>query len=132
VLRTDDGGLTWTSLGLPSSAGFAQALAVHPTDSTTVYAGAEGGMFRSTDGGVTWAELGAGHFSVADLVPNPDDPEVLHLAGALVVFDPPAELGVFRSTDGGDTWTSVSGGLTGEPLAPPPTAATPGPPFPGG
>jgi len=117
VLRTDDGGLSWTTLPLPSPAGPVHALVVDPDEPTTVFAGTEGGLLRSSDGGSTWTELGPGIFSVRDLVVNPEDPDVLHLAGALVVFDPPAVTGVFRSTDGGDTWTPVSTGLAGRPLA---------------
>ncbi len=54
VLRSDDGGATWTSanMGLPSDG--VRSLAVDPHVSGTLYAGTETGVYRSRDSGRSW------------------------------------------------------------------------------
>ncbi len=54
VLRSEDGGASWTSAyeGLPS--GRARSLAVDPRTSGMLYAGTEVGVYRTRDGGRSW------------------------------------------------------------------------------
>jgi photosystem II stability/assembly factor-like uncharacterized protein len=54
VLRSEDGGVSWTSAseGLPG--GTAQSLALDPRVSGTLYAGTAEGVYRSRDGGRSW------------------------------------------------------------------------------
>lgn len=61
VLRSDDGGRTWTSRskGLPSDK--IVALAAHAAQPATVYVDVAGhGIFRSTDGGARWKLMDRG------------------------------------------------------------------------
>ncbi len=71
VLRSDDHGLTWTSIakGLPSDFGF--PIAVHPHDPDTVYVlplepstrtagGGAPAVYRSENAGASWKRLGRG------------------------------------------------------------------------
>ena len=65
VLRSDDGGATWsdTSSGLPAGSfdDGVRALLVDPSNPATVYAGTRGaGAFRTTDGGATWSAINTG------------------------------------------------------------------------
>jgi len=110
VRRTDDGGKTWTDLGLPEPGVF--SLAVSRADGV-VYAGTEPSrLFRSDDRGQTWHELetlqdipSRPNWSfpprpwtshVRWIAPNPHDAHLL-LVGI--------ELGgLMRSTDDGVTW----------------------------
>jgi hypothetical protein len=56
VLRSDDRGRTWRSVGLAGQT--VKAIAASPTRAGVVYAGTKpAGMFISDDGGVSWAEL---------------------------------------------------------------------------
>lgn len=66
VMKSDDGGQTWSALCFDGSRRGVPALAIAPTDPETIYAGVRwftgpdtqtGGMFASTDGGATWRRL---------------------------------------------------------------------------
>lgn len=114
LYRSLDGGDSWAATGEPpaGSPGIL-ALAVHPRQPLTVYAGASGHVFKTTDGGQHWT----------DTAPLPS-PEVLTLAfgaasgtGSPVLYvgtRPVSEPGgLLRSADGGASWTRASNGLTG-------------------
>lgn len=93
------------------------ALAAHPTDPGTIYAGAllttEGAalFYSTTDGGRSW-RAGAG--LPDDMAPNTGIEDLLVVPG-----DPPAlyaavhQRGVWRSDDGGANWADASGGSLG-------------------
>jgi photosystem II stability/assembly factor-like uncharacterized protein len=57
VLRSDDGGSSWTSAGTGLPSGSVRSLAVDPLISGTVYAGTEAGVYRSRDGGRSWTSF---------------------------------------------------------------------------
>jgi hypothetical protein len=114
VLRSDDQGKSWRSVGL--SGHTVKSLAVSPHDSNLIYAGTKPALlFASRDGGMSWRELDGFRripnrwwwFSPAEppdrrpyvlaIAPSPTEPEVL-LAGV--------EFGaVVRSQDGGRIWS---------------------------
>ena len=90
VYRSDDGGDSWTHLGLDETRHVGR-IRVHPTDPNTVYVAALGnlwagsqerGVYRSTDGGSTWDRvLFINEFTGAvDLVMDPENPQVLYAA----------------------------------------------------
>ena len=61
IYRSQDGGETWEKLsesGLGAVSGSIKGLAIDPSNPNILYAGAAGGVFRSTDGGVHWQPLG--------------------------------------------------------------------------
>jgi hypothetical protein len=113
VLRSNDGGRTWSPAGLEGQ--IVKALAVSPTLPGTVYAGTKPAhLFVSHDAGAHWAELASFRhipgrwfwFSPAEkpyrayvqaIALSPTDPERILVgieAGAVV-----------SSRDGGQTWT---------------------------
>ncbi len=80
--KSTDAGAHWTSIdGYGGSAnGFPTGVPVNivtvdPLNSSTVYAGTQLGLYRSTDGGTTWSLFGTGMplVSVDDLYIAPDD-----------------------------------------------------------
>jgi photosystem II stability/assembly factor-like uncharacterized protein len=80
-----------------------------------VWAGTNGGIFKSTDGGTTWAPLTRGLPVVvqANLAISPANPRRLY--AAVAGTDKPGLLdqtrgtgGIYRSDDAGESWTLVS------------------------
>jgi photosystem II stability/assembly factor-like uncharacterized protein len=79
-----------------------------------VWAGTNGGIFKSTDGGTTWRALTAGLPNViqANLAISPANPKRLY---AVVAGSPKpgssenrGGSGIYRSDDAGETWTQIS------------------------
>lgn len=101
IFKSYDGGLTWNQLG--STAGpnwyFVNRMAVHPNDTSILWAATATGIYKSLDGGSTWTLKKAGDF--LDLKLSPAD------ATQLVANE--SHVGVWRSTDGGESWTASTG-----------------------
>ncbi len=75
------------------------ALAVSPTSSNVIYAGAFGGVFKSTDAGNIWSIQGLANEAIFCLKVKPDSEQTIY-AGC--------ESGrVFKSTDSGNNWTRI-------------------------
>jgi len=119
VWKTDNGGATWSPVFDATGVASIGAVAIDPRDHQVVWVGtgeanprndviAGAGVYKSTDGGKTWANVGlTGTRSIASIVIDPRDPNVV-LVGALGdVFADSPERGVFRTTDGGKTWTKT-------------------------
>lgn len=122
IYRSDDGGETWTHLGLEDSWHIGE-IAVHPTNPDIVYVAVLGhfwstnknrGVFRSTNGGRTWEHVlyvnektGAN-----DIVIAPSNPNILY---ASMWENYPgvkgAHSGIYKSADGGTTWVRSDVGL---------------------
>lgn len=105
LLRSSDGGSTWTEALRRPGAGFV-ALDHDPLSPGTVYALADPGAgfaaLRSGDGGDSWDDLPLSLPCVNDLLPDPETAGLLWAA-----CDP-----VHRSDDGGATWAVFdTGGL---------------------
>lgn len=65
VWRTEDGGTTWTNIGVALPAAPVRAVAVHPRNSDWFYTGTEVGIFASEDRGVTWSPTNEGPANVS-------------------------------------------------------------------
>jgi photosystem II stability/assembly factor-like uncharacterized protein len=125
VLKTTDGGLTWS----PASSGLTispiTTLVIDPTNPAHLYAGSsndseyhlgEGpaGVFRSLDGGASWHPLGssptysAGTFIYAIAI-DPSDPLTLYASSYGTIADMQRQAEILKSSDGGDTWLPLTG-----------------------
>ncbi len=116
VFRSLDGGASWTpvfdSIGVPSIG----ALAIDPTNPSTVYVGtgeanasgdsfAGDGLFRSLDGGESWEAIGLSDTRhIGRIVIDPTDPTRIYVAAAGGLFSKTQERGIYRSTDSGASW----------------------------
>jgi photosystem II stability/assembly factor-like uncharacterized protein len=121
VWRSTNFGLTWTDitdghLNVSNSIG---ALAVAPSEPKTIYIGTGeadirntfvtgDGVYKTTDAGKTWRYAGLKDtHTVAKIVVDPHDANVLYAASMGHVYASNAERGVFKSTDGGSHWSKV-------------------------
>jgi len=128
VFKSTDGGSEWfpTNLGLPTPESFPEnggpninALAVHPQDGSTLYAGPTfisffgepvgRGVFASRDGGAGWHAANAGieSLSLLSLAIDRPTPTTLYLVGRVSTNTPQ----VYASTDGGSTWAVANVGM---------------------
>lgn len=105
----------WTALtdNLPSPSIAVNGLAMAPSNSSILYAAADGPqgcILKTTDGGQHWAVLGGETFAAikfGSVAVSPSDPNTVY-AG---VFQPAGKTqgGVWKSTDGGANWKLVTG-----------------------
>ena len=121
LLKSTDGGTTWTDLdeksakGLPSKPWGRVAVSVAPGKPNVVYAFIEAaipknGLYRSDDGGATWQALDRSQWMVwrpfyfASLIVDPKDENKLYKP----------DLTLIASTDGGKSFSQVGGGAHGD------------------
>ena len=107
ILKSSNGGATWSPINLGLSNLTVQALAVHPNVAGTVYAGTRGGVFGSTDGGAHWTALSAGLGNL----------DVLALAVDwsvnATIYAATNGGGIFKAINGGLAWTAINTGIVG-------------------
>jgi photosystem II stability/assembly factor-like uncharacterized protein len=103
----------WASIGPSNVPGRINAMAIHPTNGQTVYAGAAaGGVFKTSNAGASWRPLWSEQLSLAigGLAVAPSNGDIVYAAtgewennvGAANNHFP--GVGVYRSTDGGSNW----------------------------
>ncbi len=126
VYRSTDDGLTWSLVLSPTLNAAARVTAVDAVDGNLVYAGGEGGLWRSTTGGASssWTllttpadfvgtttgnSLGALRWSGVAWVEA--DPTVANRLYVACYGDTGTNRGLYRSDDAGITWTKI---LTGD------------------
>jgi photosystem II stability/assembly factor-like uncharacterized protein len=115
--RTYDKGVTWqSSASNPGTSGIL-TLAVDPSNSQIVYAGAAEGLFKSTDGGDTWSMTGLTGVGVGAIAIDGRNPGTLYAGSRSSQLGKPANTGnhggLWKSTDGGATFTRLPVGAPG-------------------
>jgi hypothetical protein len=120
ILKSTDGGATWSLSTSSYAAGGYQGLAIHPLTPTTLYA--FGG--KTTDGGATWTATGPPPFSVSAVVVDPLTPTTVYAMGYVCGIDDAGwcyDAEMVKSTDGGTSWFGtglVARQLTIDPVTP--------------
>ncbi|PLX04143.1 MAG: hypothetical protein C0595_04515, partial [Marinilabiliales bacterium] len=100
VLKSIDGGSTWTTTGLnwtQSQYYIINRLIMDPNDNDIMYAATNGGLYKTTNGAVSWSQISTTTFK--DLEFNPSNSTMLYAS------DGWGE--IYRSTNSGSSWTSV-------------------------
>lgn len=100
----------WTPLGPTNLPGRMTAVALHPGDANTVYAGgADGGVWRTTDLGATWTALSdfEATLAIGAMAIDPTNPNVVYAGTGEGNYagDNLAGVGVLKTTDAGASWT---------------------------
>ncbi len=125
VLRTIDGGNTWTTLAKAIFTGtrFGR-IAITPGTPTRLFAATSNGLYRSTDSGTAWTRMtGSSLPSVdaTDVCIDPVTPTTVYAAfwdrSGITALG-----GIYKSTNAGaatPTWTKLAGGLPSATAAPP-------------
>ena len=106
VLSVWAGDNQWTSIG--PEGGPVSTLVVDPSNPTTLYAVANGGVFKSTNGGGSWSRTNAGLsvMPVSILLLDPSNPATIYL-----VAESGPGGGIFKSSNGGRVWNPVNTGF---------------------
>jgi photosystem II stability/assembly factor-like uncharacterized protein len=107
VLKTIDGGDSWTLLSNTLVGKYTGPIVIDPHESSTLYIASGPTLFKSTDGGASTVPLSFGIDlgSVAVTSVAIDD-----YAGT--VYAGTSGAGIFKSTDGGSIWIRINRGLT--------------------
>ncbi len=101
VSKSIDGGDHWADTGIPQTI---WSMGLSRSSPSTIYAGSDFGVLKTTTGGASWTPASTGLNSrVWALAVDPTDPSVAY-AGA--------DSGLFKTTSGGNQWVQVSGGVT--------------------
>ncbi|MBN8672610.1 MAG: T9SS type A sorting domain-containing protein [Chitinophagales bacterium] len=112
VIKSIDGGITWNQI-MPkvSSDLFAiSSMAFLPGTSSTVFACATDGVYRSVNSGSTWTKIYTG-VNVRDIAINPSNTDQMVISVGNMTN--PVK-GIFRTTNGSNaspTWTQITSGL---------------------
>jgi photosystem II stability/assembly factor-like uncharacterized protein len=120
VWKSTDGGNRWDPVFDKQHAAAIGALAVAPSQPTTVWAGTGeawvirdsdvmgDGIYKSTDAGKTWTNMGLPHSGrVGRIIVHPTDPDIVFACVLGRTTGPQQERGVYRTTDGGKNWDRV-------------------------
>ncbi len=121
VLRSTDGGQSWTPVFDDQPSLSIGALAIDPNNSSIIYAGTGevnpgggsvayggAGLLRSLDQGDTWSLVGLENSgAIGRIVIDPTDSNTIFVAVLGRLWETHVERGVYRSTNGGSTWQKV-------------------------
>ncbi len=115
LLRSNNGGRSWTLVESDQAGYFAQAMAVS-ADGQKLYLGATGGyLLVSSDQGQSWTDL------QAKIPGNRVWSSAIQLAPDGAIFLG-TDIGVYRSLDGGQSWSEANRGLPLDPVQNTPAA----------
>ena len=106
IYRTTDGGASWRPLPAGLDQLPAQAIAVAPSDTATLYAASEGGVDVSRDGGAIWQDVTEGLTNprAEAIAVHPDDARI-----AFAGTQRP-DGAYYRTANAGASWTPANGG----------------------
>lgn len=117
VLKSADGGATWTRLISGLTDKDIDAIAVDPENPLNIYVGtpAGQGLYKSTDGGQTFkrcnkgAEAEMSSNGVFNIVIDPTNSQVVYAEAGVAGLggEDPEAWAIYKSTNGGGSWTSI-------------------------
>jgi photosystem II stability/assembly factor-like uncharacterized protein len=94
-------------------------IAIHPTNPDIIYVGTGepnnrqtssygDGVYKTTDGGRHFTRIGLAETqTIARIVIDPRNPEIVYVAAAGHLYGPNRDRGLYKTTDGGQRWSKV-------------------------
>jgi photosystem II stability/assembly factor-like uncharacterized protein len=110
LLKSTDGGLTWSETGITSNYNQGQSVLkinIDPRNSNIVFASTQNGLLRSTNGAQAFHSVLSG--DVKALVRDPQNPDIMLAAPGNAWGS--GQNGIYRSTNSGVNWTRITSGL---------------------
>ena len=119
IIKTTNGGNTFTSIFDKTGAGSIGAMAIAPSDKNIIYVGTgEGnprnnasvgdGMYKSIDGGDHWTHIGLEKSDkVARLIVDSKNPDIVYACVLGREWGANEDRGVYKTTDGGTNWKKI-------------------------
>ena len=104
VLKSVDGGATWSTTGLTFSNTSTRAgdILIHPTNNQILWCATSVGLYRTTNAGATWQMVRSGNFSQGSIRLKPNNPSIVYAV---------SNTRFFVSTNTGANFTQVTTGL---------------------
>src|SRR5262252_297086 len=123
VYKSEDGGRSWTNVGLKASEHIGR-IVISPKDSDTVYVAAQGplwapggdrGLYKTSDGGKTWKKILdiSENTGVSDIAMDPTNPDVMLVSSyqrrrhQWTLIDGGPESAIYKTEDAGATWRKI-------------------------
>lgn len=106
VLKSTDGGSTWSTTGLTYTVSQKKILSkilVHPSTYSTLYVAGTDGILKSTNGGTTWTNIYSAK-AVYDIEFKPGDPTTIYAS----TKDYSGAPLILVSTNSGSSWTTAA------------------------
>src|SRR5215216_5675266 len=119
VWKSTNNGTTWQPIFDTYGTNSIGDIAIAPSDPNIVWVGTGeannrqsstfgDGIYKSTDAGKTFTKMGLEDSqTIARIVIDPKDPNIVYVAVLGHLFGPNKERGVYKTTDGGRTWSNV-------------------------
>ena len=119
LFRSENNGTTFEPVFETYGSASIGDIAIHPTNPNIVYVGTGepnnrqtssfgDGIYKTTDGGKTFQHIGLRETqTIARIVIDPRNPEVVYVASPGHLFGPNPDRGVYKTTDGGKNWNKV-------------------------
>src|SRR5271163_1767203 len=120
IWKSTDAGNHWTPIFDKQPVAAIGALAVAPSDPSTVWAGTGeawmirdsdvmgNGIYKSTDAGKTWTNMGLpASGRIGRIIVHPSNPDIVFACVLGRATGPQQERGVYRTSDGGQHWDRV-------------------------
>ncbi|MFZ8836235.1 MAG: T9SS type A sorting domain-containing protein [Flavobacteriales bacterium] len=102
VMKSIDGGVSWTFVNSAISGFVVGALVVYPNDENQVIAATSSGIYKTTDGGETWNQVSSNSQNYKDIAVHPTNPDIIYCTG---------QGRFWRSEDAGETWEYINDGI---------------------
>jgi len=119
VWKSTNNGTTWQPIFDTYGTHSIGDIAIAPSDPNIVWVGTGeannrqsssfgDGIYKSTDAGKTFTKMGLEDSqTIARIVIDPKDPNIVYAAVLGHLFGPNKERGIYKTTDGGKTWNNV-------------------------